>query len=137
MVFSIMTAARTYLKREVDRGVVVLTLLTPQLQSDELAKSVHQELMLSVASIDEPRVVLDFEAVKTISATGLRSILNFRKYIRQRQGRLLLCGLSFEVADVFFTTRVVSTSTSSIIPFAISPDKATAVSHLNQTDSAR
>ena len=116
-----------------EKGIVVLTLTQEHLQSDELARELFQEMVAVIDSAESPKVVIDFHHVKSISAAGLRSMLNFRRHVREKQGQLLLCGLSFEVADVFFTTRLASTSASSVIPFAMAPDLTTAITHLSKS----
>lgn len=120
------------LKSEPKQGVLVLTFTEPHLQSDELTDALYQEMASATAGVEKPRVALDFRDVKTISAAGLRSMLKLRRHIRERDGQLLLCGLSFEVADVFYTTRLASSTSSSIIPFAVAPDVTAAVAHLSK-----
>ncbi|MDT8999759.1 STAS domain-containing protein [Paucibacter sp. APW11] len=47
------------------------------------------------------RVVLDFAALDYISSAGLRVVLQAAKRAKQNQARLLLCGMSANVREVF------------------------------------
>lgn len=129
------SAPRTHLTCRLDQGVQVATLTTAEIQGDDMAEALLRELIASVASLTAPRVVIDFRHVKSIAAAGLRSLLNFRRHLREKDGTLLLCGLSDEVAEVFFTTHLVTTTKSSIIPFAMTADVPTAVAHLSKGTS--
>lgn len=120
-----------------EQGILVLTITEAEIHSDELIETLYQQLIEAVASPGPPRVAVDFSGVKFISAGGLRAMLNFRRHVRQREGKLILAGLSEEVAEVFFATKLVSTTESSLIPFAIAPDTATAVGNLSKFGLSR
>ncbi|MFM2057780.1 MAG: hypothetical protein RLY71_2165 [Pseudomonadota bacterium] len=47
------------------------------------------------------RVVVDFSALDYISSAGLRVVLMQAKRAKQTQSRLVLCGLSTQVREVF------------------------------------
>jgi anti-anti-sigma factor len=125
-----------HLTSHLDRGVLVLTLTEPHVQGDDLCDVIYQELLAAVAGQSPPRAVVDFRQVTTISAAGLRILLNFRRHLRQQGGALILCGLSEAVAEVFFTTNLVSATASTLIPFALAADVAAAVAHLSKTGSS-
>ncbi len=48
-----------------------------------------------------PRLVIDFSAVDYISSAGLRVMLSLAKRMREKKGRLTLCGLGDGVRQVF------------------------------------
>src|SRR5215831_15608298 len=86
------SAPLTHLTCRLEQGVHVVTLTTTAIQGDDLAEALLSELVVSVASLASPRVVIDFQRVKTITAAGLRALLNFRRHLREKDGTLLLCG---------------------------------------------
>ena len=53
-----------------------------------------------------------------------------RKHLADTAGRLLVCGLTGAVFDVFTMTRMVSSSGALDAPFEMAPDRETAVSRL-------
>lgn len=126
------TTKQSLVKGHEEQGILVLTLLEQHLQSDEMTRALYQDLVAASEGRAAPKIVVDFQHVKAISAAGLRAMLNFRRYVRDKEGQLLLCGLAFEVADVFYTTRLASTSASTIIPFAMTTDVAAALAHLTK-----
>jgi anti-anti-sigma factor len=113
-----------------DRGVLVLTINAPAVDEEESAGALRQELCAAVANVDSPRVAVNFQPVKFISTACLRALLAFRLQMRQKGGQFLLCGMSEDVADVFYSTHMGSDTASSIIPFALAPDVAAAVAYL-------
>lgn len=123
------TTKQSLVKRREEQGVLILTIAEQHLQSDEQTSTMFHDLVAACEGREKPKIVIDFQYVKTISAAGLRAMLNFRRYLREHEGSLLLCGLAFEVADVFYTTRLASTSSSTLIPFAMTSDVPAALAH--------
>jgi anti-anti-sigma regulatory factor len=126
-----------HLKRRVQQGVLVLTLTDLEILSEAATEDLRLELLAAVGSEEIPNVVIDFEVVKLISTTCLRALLSFRRHLRDKGGQPLLCNLCSQVAEVLFTTRMVSPTPSALIPFAMAPDVAAAVAHLSATSSQR
>src|SRR5260370_40165857 len=94
------------LKRRVEQGVLVLTLTDVEITSEGVTEDLRQELLAIVGSQDNPKVVIDFQAVKLISTTCLRALLSFRRHVREKGGQPLLCNLGPQVAEALFTTRL-------------------------------
>jgi len=126
-----------HLKRRVEQGVLVLTLTDLEILSEGATEDLRLELLAAITSQENPKVVIDFQSVKIISTTCLRALLSFRRNLRNKGGQALLCNLSPQVAEVLFTTRMVSPTPSALIPFALAPDVATAVAHLSVGASQR
>jgi len=126
-----------HLKRRVEQGVFVLALTDVEIFSEGATEDLRLELLEAVGSQENPKVVVDFQAVKVISTTCLRALLSFRRHLREKGGQPMLCNLGPQVADVLFTTRMVSPTPSALIPFALAPDVATAVAHFNASASQR
>jgi anti-anti-sigma regulatory factor len=126
-----------HLKRRVEQGVLILTLTDAEIVSEGVTEDLRLELLSAVGFEESPKVVIDFHAVKLISTTCLRALLNFRRHVREKGGQPLLCNLGSQVAEVLFTTRIASPSPSALIPFAIAPDIQAAVAHLSASSSQR
>ena len=126
-----------HLKSQVQNGILVLTITPAEIHSEGMTEDLRLELLGAVGSQDNPKVVLDFHPVKLISTTCLRALLSFRRHLRDKGGQLLLCNLSTQVAEVLFTARLVSPTSSALIPFSMAPDVATAVAHLSAACSQR
>ena len=54
-----------------------------------------------ISSSGAPTLVVDFSRVDYISSAGLRVMLTLAKRIRERQGKLALCGMNDGVRQVF------------------------------------
>jgi len=120
-----------YVKGHIDQGVLVLTVLTAQLLDDDLADDFLDELVAAVAQCGAQKVVLDFRAVKSIGSAALGRLLSFRERLCERGGRLLLCGLSPNVAEVFHIAELAGSSPSAGAAFEMRPDVPTAVACLD------
>ena len=126
-----------HLKRWVEQDVLVLTLTDLEILSEGTTEDLRLELLAAVGSQENPKVVIDFQSVKIISTICLRALLSFRRHLREKGGQPLLCNLCPQVAEVLFTTRMVSPTPSALIPFAMAPDVATAIAHLSAAASQR
>jgi anti-anti-sigma regulatory factor len=126
-----------HLKRRVEQGVLVLTLTDVEITSEGVTEDLRLELLAAVGSQESPKVVIDFQRVKLISTTCLRALLSFRRHLREKGGQPLLCNLCTQVAEVLFTTRMISPTPSALIPFAMAPDVSAAVAHLSASSSQR
>jgi anti-anti-sigma regulatory factor len=126
-----------HLKCRVEQGILVLALTDMEILSEGTTEDLRLELLSAVSSHDNLKVVIDFQAVQIISTLCLRALLAFRRHLRERGGQALLCNLCSPVAEVLFTTRMVSPSPSALIPFALAPDVATAVAHLSEVASQK
>lgn len=60
-----------------------------------------EQALKDVFNVAGSRVVVDFSALDYISSAGLRVVLMLAKRAKQAQGRLVLCGLSPQVREVF------------------------------------
>src|SRR5437016_1586728 len=125
-----------YLSRRREQDVLVLTILPAKIQDDEMAEALRQELLAAVADTTAPKVVIDFQNTKYLSSVALRPLLHLRQKLQEIGGRLILCGMSFSIGDVFYTTRLAS-STGSVAPFQIEPDVAAAVARLRSPTETR
>jgi anti-anti-sigma factor len=122
--------------RSTHQGVLVLTVLAPQLHGDGLVRAVGHELDQAAALDGAAGLVLDLRHVRSLSSAAFRPLVSLRRALQARGGRLVLCNLSPVVAETFRVTRLVSTSPSSASTFEVRPDLAAAVAYLQSTAPA-
>ena len=122
-------------KRDTRDGVLVLTLTAAEVRSDDVVEGVAQELLAALGPTPPPRVVLDLTAVQYLGSLGFRPLLSLRRKLAETGGRMVLCGLSPEVANVFRVSRLMSERGGPPAPFQVETDVAAAVAHLNRTES--
>src|SRR5262245_54917537 len=120
------TSSYRYLKCTTEQGVLVLTITVAKIQDDALGETLRQELLAAVAGAEAPKVVVDFQNTKYISSVAFPPLLALRHKLQEMGGRLILCGLSTSIGDVFYTTRLASSSGSVAAPFQLEPDVAAA-----------
>src|SRR5262245_43582627 len=97
-----------HLTSESSDGVLVLTLTDTQLRGDELADELWDELLAALTASDANRVVLDFRNVTFLSSVAFRPLLRLHSEVKGRGGRVAVCNLGPDVAEVLHLTQVVS-----------------------------
>jgi anti-anti-sigma factor len=118
------------LYHHVECPAIVLTITEPQLQGDPVAEALREDLLAAVDRCGARSVVLDFRRVTYVSSVAFRPLLSLHRKLKQGGGRLVLCGMSERVAEVFHVTRLISTSGSSAAPFESQPDLPAAIASL-------
>jgi anti-anti-sigma factor len=123
-----MPAHGPVLESHLDRGVLVVTFTQPSIQGEAVAEMVRQELLDAVDRAGVRWVVVDLSRVRYLSSIAFWPLLSLRRRLQEQQGgRLLICGLTGAVADVFHTTRMVSSAGSADAPFEVVADRTEAV----------
>ena len=122
-----------HIESRIKDGVLVLTLTDAQLHGDALAGELRQEVMTAVDQSGSNRIVIDFSPVQYVSSVAFRPLLGLRQRLQGSNGRMILCGMSPLVAEVFHATRLLSTSGSAPAPFEAAPDAAAAVQTLSDS----
>jgi anti-anti-sigma factor len=114
----------------VEQGVLVLTVTRQQIEGEDSAARLRDELMAALTRHGLTKVVLDMQNTRYVSSIAFWPLLALRKQLHEQEGRLLLCGLTGAVHDVFTTTRMVSSSGAANAPFEVAPDREAAVARL-------
>ena len=125
-----MQAAKPYLEPSVERGVLVLTILRQQIEGEDLALGLKDELLATVGHYDIPKVVLDLKNTRYVSSIAFWPLLALRRQLNDRGGRLIVCGLTGAVHDIFTTTKMVSSGGALNAPFEMALDREAAVAML-------
>jgi anti-anti-sigma factor len=118
-------------RSSLENGVLVLTLLWDHIEGEEAAHELGREVQEAVGSTGATAVVVDLQHTRFVSSAFFWPLLNLRRRLQEKGGRLLICGLSGAVEDVFCTTRMVSSGGSVDAPFQMAPDRAEAVARLS------
>jgi anti-anti-sigma factor len=122
--------ASPLLDSSVEHGILVLTITQARLQGEETAHDLREEMRFAVEKAGLPRVVVDLRHTRYMSSVAFWPLLSLRKQLLQAGGRLLICGLSEDIADVFLTTKMISGGGAVDAPFEVAPDTVTAVARL-------
>jgi len=123
-----------HLKSAVEQGVLVMTITETELQDEKLADSLLRELQAQVTHNKLNKVVLDLHNIKYVSSVAYRPFLSLRRKLQEMDAtsRLILCGLSCMVGDVFYTTRLISRTGSFDAPFEMAVDVPAALARFGR-----
>src|SRR5262245_1865293 len=110
--------------------VLVLTINEAQVVGDDLCDALRDEMLTLTVRSHARNVILDFHKVVYVASAGFRPLLSLHRILREQGGRLILCGLSPEVEEVFEVTRLISSRGSSRAPFEVQKDVPGAVAAL-------
>ncbi len=122
---------RPLLQCSVEQGVLVLAIVQPRIQGEEIAQALREELHAAVAQTGISRVVIDLQHARYLSSVAFWPLLSLRRQLLDAGGRLMICGLSGDVEDVFTTTKMISTGGEVDAPFEVAADVASAVARLS------
>jgi anti-anti-sigma factor len=125
-----MQAAKPYLEASVEQGVLVLTIQRQQIEGEDIAAGLKDELLAAVAQYDLHKVVLDLKNTRYVSSIAFWPLLALRRQLADKGGRLIVCGLTGAVRDIFTSTKMVSSEGSLNAPFEMAPDREAAVALL-------
>ncbi len=114
-----------------EHGGLVLTIKETHLQEEKLVEGLLQEMNRAVDHYGARRVIVDMNRLKYLSSVAFRPLLALRRKMLEINGRLVLCGLSSVVGDVFYTTRLVDATGKFSAPFEMADDVPAALARLN------
>jgi anti-anti-sigma factor len=125
-----------YLESAVERGVLVLTVIRQQIEGEDIAAALKAELADAVDRAGVNKVILDLRICRYVSSIAFWPLLALRKQLAESEGRLIICGLTGAVYEVFSSTRMVSSSGALDAPFEMAPDRDAALARLAYFDLA-
>jgi anti-anti-sigma factor len=117
-------------------GVLVLTILCRQIEGHEIANQLRQELLEAVKQANATRVIVDMQHTRYLSSVAFWPLLALRKHLHEVGGKLLICGLSGSVGDVFYTTKMVDSTGASNAPFEMAESCQIAVARLRDEQTS-
>jgi anti-anti-sigma factor len=118
------------LDASLDQGVLVLTILRKQIEGEEIAAGLKDELLAAVDRHLARWVVLDLRNTRYLSSIAFWPLLRLRQQLADQDGRLIICGLTGAVHDVFTMTKMVSSGGSFAAPFEMAVDRESAIARL-------
>ncbi|MBM4069224.1 MAG: STAS domain-containing protein [Planctomycetes bacterium] len=111
----------------IEQDVLVIRLTESRLHGDDLADDLNEEMLATVSGTASTRVVLDFTDVEALSTACLRPLLNLRKDLQSKGGKLVLCNLRPLVAEVMSATRLINSGNAGPAPLDAAADVAAAI----------
>ena len=112
--------------------ILILTVAARQIEGEETAQRLKEELTTIVEASGLSEVILDLTATRYLSSIAFWPLLTLRKYLAARKGRLVLCGLTGAVEEVFMSTKMISSTGSADAPFEVATDRAAALAKLKR-----
>jgi anti-anti-sigma factor len=113
-----------------ENGILVIRLTETKLQGEELADSLNSQLLETVSEERLSQVVLDLTPVEFVATACLRPVLNLRNTLVARGGRLVVCGLRPQVAEVLTATRLIASGMGGPVPLETAPNLPEALATL-------
>ncbi len=123
-----------HLKAHTEQGALILELTEHQILDEELAESLRVEMLMAVIQAGVRRVVVDFEAVRSVSSAVFRPLLSLRGRLAEPGDRLILCGLSAMVEQVLRMSEMIGPPAASGPRFETEADRAAALARLGRAD---
>lgn len=127
-----MSSTAPLLHSSVDQGVLVLIVTQPRIQGEETAQQLREEMQRAFEQAGVNRVIVDLQHVRYLSSVAFWPLLSLRRQLREASGRMIICGLSGDLEDVFTTTRMISTGGAVDAPFEVAPDAAAALEQMKK-----
>ncbi len=112
--------------------VLVVRVTESQVVGDTVADALRDQLLALYDQTGATHAVIDMEQVAYLSSAGIRPLLALNREVREREGRLILCGLNHDVEGVFVATRLIGTGHSGPATFESASDVSAAIAHLYQ-----
>ena len=109
------------------QGILVLTIVQPRIQGEEVAQTLRDEMHEAVTQAGVNRVVIDLQHARYLSSVAFWPLLSLRRQLLDTGGRLIICGLSGDIEDVFTTTKMISHDGRGDAPFEVAVDVAAAI----------
>jgi anti-sigma B factor antagonist len=100
--------------------IAVADILDPQVFEPHVIRELFDELLSVVQSSSTNNLLIDLSLVQYVSSGVLNRLIDLKDHIAAAGGRLRLCGLSAEVAEIFKITQLNR-------QFDIAPDQAAAL----------
>jgi anti-anti-sigma factor len=126
------SSAAPLLHSSVDQGVLVLIVTQPRIQGEEAAQQLRDEMQNALQHAGVNRVVIDLQHVRYLSSVAFWPLLSLRRQLLNAGGRMLICGLSGDVEDLFLTTRMISNGGAVDAPFEVASDAAAALGKMQE-----
>ncbi len=99
-----MTQSTVEVKIEKQDSVTIISILSPRIPAD-LSDSFEDHVVRTIHRLTEPKVLLDFAAVRFISSSILGKLIKLNgRIVTDQRGQFKLCSLDDSIAEVFRIT---------------------------------
>ncbi len=86
--------------------VVTVKFISKKILDEVNIMEIGNTLTSLVAESDNPKILLDFSNVAYMSSSALGVLITVHKRIREKKGRLALCGIQPTIYEIFAITRL-------------------------------
>ena len=104
----------------------------PTSQPDSTIQRPEKELVAAATDSKLSRVIVDFQNVQYISSVAFSPLLALRRQLNAVEGRMMVCGLTTLVGDIFYTTKMVDPTGKFSAPFEMRPDVPAALQAMRE-----
>jgi anti-anti-sigma factor len=102
-----MTLENRYVTVQESGEVVILSIGLARIKDFEVAEAIGKALISAALQKPAPKVVVDLSQLEYMSSVGYGPFLSLRAAIQDAGGRLVLCGLSPVIKQLFEATRLL------------------------------
>lgn len=114
----------------VECPLIVLRVTVAEATGDVLADLLRDQLMARYELSEAIHAVVDLQRVTYLSSIAIGPLLALKRMVREREGRIVLCGMSDEVEGVFHATKLIAATPGMAATFEYQPDVLEALRRL-------
>ncbi|HEY8503183.1 MAG TPA: STAS domain-containing protein [Gemmataceae bacterium] len=87
-------------------GIAVVHFVDKKILDEQNIQMIGDELFRLVDELGRTKVLLNFSNVEFLSSAALGKLITLNRKIQAVQGRLILCGISKDIREVFEITKL-------------------------------
>jgi anti-sigma B factor antagonist len=95
-----------HFKVESADGSTVVRFVDKELRDELTVQAIGEDLIRLVAVLGRQNLRLDFSNVATLSSSVLGKLITLNRKLQPFRGKLVLCGLSKEIREIFHITKL-------------------------------
>ena len=88
------------------RGIDVIQFREVRMVDDGTIQLLGEELKQAISGKPGIKLVVDLTAIEQMGSAALGKLITLSRRVQQAQGRLVLCGLSLELQEIFQIARL-------------------------------
>lgn len=105
-------------------GVAIITVTAAQLLDDVVAEGFLEELLAAAAHAEARNVVVDLQHVSVAGNAAFAGFESLDAQVRRRRGRLVICGASPAVQELFHVEELAEGAPRNQLPLVADTDSA-------------
>lgn len=119
-----MTAEDSPVICAVENGVVVATVLVPQIRDPQVVETLRNTMLVAIEASGARSVIISFSGVKFMMSMSFLAFLAVRRQIGG--GRVVFCEVSPEIIEILSICRLIPAGNSTSAPFEVAHTMAEA-----------